>query len=273
MVIQKVLSNTNLSHIFECGQCFRWNSDADGSYIGVVENEVVRARIADNTFILDGTTNEAFWKNYFDLNADYTEIKNKLNKDKILKKCIEYGYGIRILKQEPFEAIISFIISANNNIPRIKKIIEALCRLYGQRLEFEGREYYTFPTAQTLAKLEISDLAPIRAGFRDKYIIDAARKISSSEVDLQKIHAMSTVQARNELMKIKGVGKKVADCVLLFGFSRLDVFPQDVWIKRILNDAYSVAPTNIDEFSRNKFGAYGGLAQQYLFYYHRDGQK
>ena len=270
----------NLFHTFECGQCFRWNRQPNSSYIGVANGEVVRAAVTGGELVLEGAKDKDFWRNYFDMDSDYAGIASKLGKDKILKKCAEYGYGIRILRQQPWEALVSFIISANNNIPRIKGIIERLCALYGEPLEFKDKchsgldpqspVYYSFPAPEVLSRLAPADLAPIRAGFRDKYIIDAAKKIAGCEVDLHAIARLPAGAARSELMKISGVGKKVADCTLLFGFGRLDVFPQDVWIKRILAEVYNVAPAGIDEFVARKFGAYGGLAQQYLFYYYRE---
>ena len=286
----------NLEHIFECGQCFRWNVQTDGSYIGVAGGEAVRARVCGSKLILEGTDNTEFWSNYFDAAFDYEGAKTKFSKDKILKKCIQYGYGIRILRQDLFETIISFIISANNNIPRIKKIIESLCRICGDKIEFEGQEYYTFPKAEAIVNAGLEKLSTIHAGYRDKYILGAAQFcLNSAHFDVfpplrvhdtrrsvqtpncdqiqTKLNDLPTNEARRELLKIIGVGPKVADCVLLFGMSRFDVFPSDVWIKRILDEAYNVPPKEICEFAENKFGKYRGLAQQYLFYYYRDNMK
>ena len=252
----------NLNHIFECWQCFRWNEQADESYIGVANGEVVRAYVDGDKVILDGTDDVEFWTHYFDCGFDYEGAKERFAQDGILKKCIDYGFGIRILRQDLFETIISFIISANNNIPRIKGIIERLCG-----------ENCAFPTAESIVDMGLEKLSTIGAGYRDKYIYKTAKVILNGDVDLDEIVKLPTSEARKELLKLHGVGPKVADCILLFGMSRFDVFPSDVWIKRILNDTYNCPPNKICEFAEEKFGEYRGLAQQYLFYYFRDNLK
>lgn len=264
----------NIVHSFECGQCFRWNKNGD-IYEGVFGDKVLKIEQVSDTVTLYDTTMEEYeniWCDYFDLKRDYKEIQSALIKDdEVLQKAVEEGYGIRILAQNPFETIISFIISANNNIPRIKLIIERLCTLYGKKVEAYGREFYTFPDASTLSQLTREDLAPIKAGFRDKYILDAAIKIASGEVCIEKIREMDYEAAKNELKKIKGVGEKVANCILLFGFAKANAFPVDVWIKRILEHYYLSGQKieNIHEFAQKRFGEFGGYAQQYLFYYAR----
>jgi len=257
----------NLSHIFECGQCFRWNIQPDGSYIGVAGNEVVGARVDGSKIVLNGTDNVDFWSNYFDVSFDYESIKTRFCKDEVLKKCIDYGFGIRILRQDLFETIISFIISANNNIPRIKKIIESLCKLCGDSID--GSEYYTFPTAEQIVNAGLDKLSTIGAGYRDKYIHQTARMC----MNLVQFDALPTSEARKELLKLSGVGPKVADCILLFGLRRFDAFPADVWVKRLMDEAYNVPPTEIAKFAEQTFGEFRGLAQQYLFYYFRENLK
>jgi len=258
----------NLSHIFECGQCFRWNIQSDGSYIGVANNEIVQATVEDGKIFLHGAKNAEFWMNYFDLSFDYESVKTQFAKDEILKKCINYGCGIRILRQDLFETIISFIISANNNIPRIKKIIEGLCRLCGKQIE--DSEYYTFPTAKQIVNIGLEKLGTIGAGYRDKYIFETAKMWLNGNT---KFNHLSTNEARKELLKLHGVGPKVADCILLFGLRRFDTFPSDVWVKRLMELAYNVPPNEINEFAESNFGEYRGLAQQYLFYYFRENMK
>lgn len=258
----------NSVHTFECGQCFRWNIDEDGVYTGIAGGKVCRINGRE---LLCNSGDEEFWSDYFDLKNDYSKIhKAILKNDASLKKCIEFGNGIRILKQDVWEMIVSFIISANNNIPRIKKIIETLCSLYGDELSYNGKTYHSFPSAERLTTLSCQDLAPLRAGYRDKYILDAAQKVASKEVDLDALAAMDDVTLKRTLMKIKGVGGKVADCIMLFALSRYSVFPTDVWIKRILNDIYNVAEKDISQFVIDKYGEYAGFAQQYLYYYYRD---
>lgn len=264
----------NPVHTFDCGQCFRWNiADTEDEYIGVAGGKVCRVKCSE-VFCPD--EDNAFWENYFCADIDYQNIKSLLGEnDPKLRKCIDFGGGIRLLRQDTWETIISFIISANNNIPRIKKIIETMCREFGDKIEIQDKninnsDYYTFPTAEKLCSLDISDLACLRAGYRDKYIMDAASKVASGEVDLSALPDMPTLDAKKELMKIKGVGGKVADCILLFSLSRWELFPKDVWIKRILSEVYGVAEKEIDGFITSKYGDYAGFAQQYMYYYYRE---
>lgn len=264
------IDHFSLEETFFCGQCFRWEKDENGIFYGVVGNAAVKMYYHDPKTIYVESSNPdlVYWSRYLNFSSDYNTIENQLSADEKLKPCIEAGRGIRILRQELWETIVSFIISANNNIPRIKKIISKLCELYGEKIEFDGKLFYGFPTAETLATLELEDLKEIRAGFRDKYILDAARCVASGEVNLAEIEKMNDANAKKELMKIKGVGSKVADCVLLFALGRHKTFPQDVWIKRILNEVYGVEEKDINSFVAEKFGNYGGFAQQYLYYYY-----
>lgn len=270
------LRDFDLKHIFDCGQCFRWNKSDDDAYIGVAMNRALKIAQKSDTVILYETSLEDFnniWFDYFDLATDYGKIKSTLAADDIMKSAVKYGKGIRILKQDLWETVISFIISASNNIPRIKGIIERLCELYGRKIEYMGNFYYSFPDIDTLSKMSKEDLAPIRAGFRDKYIIDAARKFKSRELSDEYMRSLSTSEARKALMTINGVGTKVANCILLFGLSRVESFPVDVWIKRIMEYCYFDSEQSIEaisEFADKKFGALGGFAQQYLFFYARE---
>ncbi len=259
----------DLIHTFECGQCFRWNMNEDKSYTGVVKDSLITVKSTDDCFEFDIDDYE-FINSYFNFNTNYSDIKKILTeKDAILAKAIPSGYGIRLLKQEPWEALVSFIISANNNIPRIKKIIENLCFYYGKKLKSGNNYYYTFPDADVLCSLSVEELDVIKSGFRAKYIIDAAKKVSDKTIDLNSIYSMDTKTAREYLKQIKGVGNKVADCVLLFAYQKYDVFPKDVWIKKVLNDLYGVDEKNFDFFVQKNFGSLAGFAQQYLFYYMR----
>lgn len=267
----------NLKHIFECGQCFRWNKESDGSYTGIAYGKVLTIMQTDSSVTLFNTTEEDFkniWYNYFDFGNDYGSIKTKLSSDKILKDAIGYGEGIRILNQELWECVISFIISASNNIPRIKKIINSLCENFGNKTDYRGKTYYSFPSPEKIYSLSLEDLAPIKAGFRDKYIISAAKAFHDG-LSAETFKDLSYAEAKKELMKIKGIGNKVADCILLFGLSKRNSFPIDVWIKRIVEYCYFDQPQSIGEierFSSEKFGELGGYAQQYLFFYARENK-
>lgn len=272
------VKNFNLTHIFECGQCFRWNKTDSESYIGVAFDKVIELSFQNDKLTIYNSTDIDFnsvWENYFDFNFDYTKAKSEFSNDLTLKDAVIFGDGIRILNQDLWECIISFIISANNNIPRIKGIIERFCELYGKEIIYKGKKYYTFPRPEELKGISTNDLAPLRAGFRDKYIVDAVNKVNSGEVSLDLIKSSDTKVAREELLKIKGVGRKVSDCVLLFGAGKREVFPVDVWVKRVMNELYydELSGGDIFAFADKKFGKNAGLAQQYLFYYMRENSK
>ncbi len=264
------IDHFSLEETFLCGQCFRWEKDENGVYYGTVKNDAVKMYYVDEKTIYIESTNPdlVYWSKYLNFSCDYNQAEEFLKKDEKLLLPIEKGKGIRILRQDLWETLISFIISANNYIPRIKKIIESLCRLYGEKIEFDNKIFYGFPTPQKLAALELSDLAEIKAGFRDKYILDAAKKVASGEVNLSEVEKMGNLDAKKELMKIKGIGTKVADCILLFSLGRHNIFPLDVWTKRIVSDLYNIEEKDIPAFVEEKFGMYSGIAQQYLYYYY-----
>lgn len=272
--------------VFDCGQCFRWNEELDKSYTGIFGKNVLNVKQEPDeegykitfTGVCNGNI-EDICKNYFDLNRDYEEIKNKLSKiDEFMAQSISYGEGIRILNQDLWEMIISFIISANNNIPRIKGIIERMSKKYGEEIEFRGKKYYTFPTIEALKNASKEELRTLGMGFRDKYIYETTKIIAEKQVDLESLKNKETKQAREELLKLNGVGPKVADCILLFStLKRLDVFPIDVWVRRVMNDLYihnedetKVSKKQIENMAKEKFGELEGIAQQYLFYWRRE---
>ena len=282
-------------HIFECGQCFRWNLEKDGSYTGVVGNNVIIVKKEYNDITIKGTFNDNIkdvCNRYFDLNTDYLKIKNELSKiDDNLKTSVNYGEGIRILKQDVWETIISFIISANNNIPRIKGIIERLSQKYGKELSWNGNKYYTFPTIEELSKASVKELRELGLGCRDVRVFETTRIIANKIVDIEELEEMEDVEKlRIQLLRLPGVGPKVADCIMLFSMKKFEVFPIDVWVKRVMKELYNEQiekvkindknhfryPKNskenqkILEFANQKFGKIAGLAQQYLFYYRRE---
>jgi len=277
-IILKNVKDFNLNHIFDCGQAFRFNKTGQNTYTGVAFGQALTISQSYNEVILYNTTYENFvnvWYEFFDLDNDYSKIKSTLATDEFMSEATKHGYGIRILRQDLWETIISFIISASNNVPRIKGIVERLCQAFGNELEYMGNIYYTFPSADKLAALNLEDLSVIRAGFRDKYILDAAKKICDGTISLEAIKAMSTSDAKNALMTINGIGNKVSDCILLFGLNRQDSFPVDVWIKRIMEYCYFTEeqPINvISDYAKEKFGNLGGYAQQYLFFWARENK-
>lgn len=255
--------NFDIRRTFLCGQCFRWSEQENGSFTGIAAGRKLALTQQGNLITLHGINKQdiPFWENYFDLTTDYSAYIDALSGDKMLKKACRFSPGIRILRQEPFETLISFIISQNNNIPRIAGIIGRLCESFGEQLPGGG---YAFPTAKQLSGVTPEDLAPLRAGFRARYICDAVNKVNSGEVDFAEIDALPLVPAREKLKTIVGVGDKVADCVLLFAFHKTDAFPKDVWVKRIMAEFY---PQGLPECTRG----IEGIAQQYLFDYVRNG--
>ncbi len=263
-------------HTFLCGQCFRWEQEEDGSFTGIAQGKVINIKAEEGKLCLSNCSEDDFinfWCRYLDLDTDYGNIKAALADDEHLKRAMDFGWGIRLLNQEPFECLISFVISTQNQIPRIKKIIKKMCELFGEKISYGGKEYYSFPDCKTLANLTEDDLAPINAGYRTQYIIDAAQKVARGEIDLNKISAMPTDAAKAELMKIKGVGPKVADCTMLFSLQKGDAFPVDVWVQRIVRELYlgeGASLKQISAFAKEKFGIHSGIAQQYLFYYARE---
>lgn len=277
------IDSFELKDIFECGQCFRWNKEDNGSYTGVFDRNVLNVKKEKNKIIFEGICEEGIDKTiqkYFDLSRNYEEIKQKLSIiDKNMQMSIQYGKGIRILNQDLWETIISFIISANNNIPRIKGIINRLSENYGKEIIWKNKRYYTFPTAEELKDVSIEEYRKLGLGFRDVRLYETTKIILDKKVDLEKMRKNpNTYEVREELLKLSGVGPKVADCVLLFSdLKRFEVFPIDVWVRRVMNDLYiknenetKVSKKQIEILAKEKFGSLAGIAQQYLFYWRRE---
>ncbi len=252
----------NVPVTLDCGQSFRWTENENGDWQGIAFGKKLTVHQDGENITLIGADEKDYreiWEKYFDLERDYKKICESFSGDKMLREAVKAYPGIRILRQEPWEALCSFIISQNNNIPRIKGIIERLCALAGEDL---GNGDYAFPSPEKVLELGVEGLAPIRSGFRAKYIIDAARKVSDGTVNFEFIDSLPLEEAAEELKKIKGVGDKVAACTLLYGFGKADSFPVDVWVKRILAETY---PNGLPECT----AGVSGIAQQYLFHYRR----
>lgn len=281
-LILKDVDSFELDHIFDCGQCFRWNKQEDGSYIGVIGSGVLQVSKNKNNVcfegVIEGDINSIVY-DYFDLGTDYNVFKRELSKiDDNMKKSIEFGSGIRILNQDLWEMIISFIISANNNIPRIKGIIDRISKKVGKKIEWRGQEYYLFPTISEMSSLSVADFRELGAGFRDKRLYKTTQMILNGEVSLDFLEKCNdTALIREELLKLDGVGEKVADCIMLFALKRLDSFPIDVWVRRVMNTLYihnedetKVSKKDINNTANELFGDIRGIAQQYLFYWARE---
>ncbi|MBQ8151763.1 MAG: 8-oxoguanine DNA glycosylase [Firmicutes bacterium] len=279
-VLVKNVKDFNADHIFDCGQCFRWERNEDGSYDGMAggravtigydgETETLRIDGADEADFRD------FWFHYLDLGRDYGAIKAELvSKDEVIASAIERGYGIRLLNQDKWETLLSFIISQNNNIPRIKGCIESLSRTLGRyECTYKGRDWYSLPAPEVLAEATEEDLAPCRLGYRGSYLLKAGKRVAEEGMEsLERLgdERLTSDQVMEALRSYAGVGPKVASCIALFGMGRIDSFPVDVWMKRVMNRLYGFEEKDVQgmlQFAADQFGAYGGLAQQYLFYY------
>nr|WP_300004337.1 DNA glycosylase [Tissierella sp.] len=275
----KDIENFHPKDIFECGQAFRWYKEEDDSYTTVAYGRVLNVKKEGNDAVLYPSNLDDFnniWIHYFDLERDYSIIKEKLREDPILEEAIEFGPGIRILNQEPFEMVISFIISANNQIPRIKKSIEAIALNYGKQIDtiLKDREYFSFPSPSELEDADLDEFnALTKVGFRGQRVLATSKIIESGDLKLDPIFNMTRDEGKIELMTLPGVGPKVSDCILLFGFNKDEAFPVDVWVKRVMEHFYLKEDTNvkyIGEHGARIFGSLAGFAQQYLFYYARE---
>ncbi|WP_138203874.1 DNA-3-methyladenine glycosylase family protein [Haloimpatiens lingqiaonensis] len=277
-IIIKNVRNFELADVFDCGQCFRWSQQENGNYIGVAMGKVIEIEKNGEDIIIYNTDEREFkdiWAEYFDLYRDYGTIKDILKKDPTLEKAVEFGEGIRILKQEPFEILISFIISANNRIPMIKRAINNISKKYGEKIEYKGEKYYTFPTIEKLHEANIEELEECGVGFRAKYIVDTVEKLYKGDMNLEEIKKLNDDKCHEEIQKFSGVGPKVGDCVMLFSMQKYSAFPVDVWVKRAMHYFYlapDVSLKKIREFAREKFQEFSGFAQQYLFYYARENK-
>lgn len=277
-IVTKNMMDFEPKHIFECGQAFRWHVEEDDSYTAIHKSKVINVKRDGKDIIFSNTNMDDFeniWYDYFDLGRDYGEIKKELSKDPILNEAIKFGEGIRILNQEPYETTISFIISANNQIPRIKRSIELISQKYGESIgSYNGKEYFSFPSSEILASIDEKELEDnCKVGYRAKYIVNTSKMIKNKEIDLDKLFQLPTETAKEILMRLPGVGPKVSNCILLFSLNKNEAFPVDVWVKRIMESLYfkeNTSTKKISAYAEENFGSLGGFAQQYLFYYARE---
>ncbi|HXK78485.1 MAG TPA: DNA glycosylase [Oscillospiraceae bacterium] len=251
----------SLSETLDCGQCFRWAEKPDGGWRGVVRG-ICRTvyEEPEGIFIAGADEKEVrqIWLEYFDLPRDYAGLRERFSAVPLLREACAFAPGIRVLRQEPWEALITFLVSQNNNIPRIRGILERLCGAYGEALP-EGD--HAFPTAEVLAGLEPEVLREMGCGYRAEYLSSAAREVARGDLDLEALRGVSVCEARNRLLKVLGVGPKVADCILLYGLGKTECCPEDVWMKRVLAALGGEMP--------GCTAGEAGIAQQYLFYYAR----
>ncbi|SFU69736.1 N-glycosylase/DNA lyase [Clostridium sp. DSM 8431] len=281
-VILEGVKNFNIKQIVECGQCFRWEKAAELDYIGVAYGKVIEVVQEGDKVTIYNTNEDDFndiWFDYFDLDRDYSQVKEELASDEILSKSVEFGYGIRILNQDYFEILISFIVSARNSIPSIMKTIKKISEKWGNSIEYKGKTYYTFPNAEMLKDATLEEIQETGASFRSKYILDTIDNVNNSkenkEYDLDYIASLDADECHKALQAFKGVGAKVADCIMLFSMGKYSAFPVDVWVKRAMMYFYNAEEGSLNKiriFARNKFGNVAGFAQQYLFYYARENK-
>ncbi len=297
----KGVKNFHPKHMFECGQCFRWmriDKEDEERFQGVVHGKVLRVAIRNQDVFLENVTREEFedfFKEYFDLNRDYDKIKRVLRKDPLLKEAVAFGYGIRVLNQEPFETLISFILSSNNLIPKIKEGIRKISMSYGREIKYDGETHYAFPTPEELERATVEELRALGVGYRAKYIYETVQAIRRAEMireiegerelsgeektfledDLLSIAALPHELCHKALQRYSGVGAKVADCVMLFSMKKNEAFPVDVWVKKAMVHFYGAEGTNLPKirsFGQMQFGELSGIAQQYLFYHARENK-
>lgn len=267
----------NFKKIADGGQAFRWNLQEDGAYVGVVGDYVFEISQNGDELVI-GSNGEgeeiAFIKEYLDLHRNYNEIEREMLKFEELIPAVNFSSGYRILFQDPWETTISFIISANNHIRNIKRTIENICSTYGKPMDFKGETYYAFPLPEVLAGVSADELQLTKCGYRAKYIIETAKIIASGKIDIYNFDNKSAEDMREKLLMLPGVGRKVADCIMLYSMRKFDAFPIDVWIKRILEHIYfnykQVSLTKLQKFTEGRFGEIAGFVQQYLFYYSRN---
>ena len=281
-VILEGVKNFNIKQIVECGQCFRWEKATELDYIGVAYGKVIEVVQEGDKVTIYNTNEDDFndiWFDYFDLDRDYSQVKEELASDEILSKSVEFGYGIRILNQDYFEILISFIVSARNSIPSIMKTIKKISEKWGNSIEYKGKTYYTFPNAEMLKDATLEEIQETGASFRSKYILDTIDNVNNSkenkEYDLDYIASLDADECHKALQAFKGVGAKVADCIMLFSMGKYSAFPVDVWVKRAMMYFYNAEEGSLNKiriFARNKFGNVAGFAQQYLFYYARENK-
>ncbi len=270
----KIKNDFNIKNTVTCGQIFRYE-ELENGYIVILTDRVIKLTY-DGDFIIVESNKEENLKeiiyDYFDLNRDYLKIEEEiLKKDDKLKDALMFSRGLKMIHQEPFETIISYIISQNNRVPSIAKSLNMIAEKYGEKIEFDNKEYYLFPNFDKLKDVSIEDYRTCKVGFRDKYLYDIVQNINNGNLDLNNIYNMNSEESLNYLMGFKGIGNKVASCILLFAYQKFDVYPIDTWVKKFMFEDYNIeGEKNIKEFTFNTYKDYSGLAIQYMFNYKRN---
>lgn len=265
------VKNFNLKDTVTCGQIFRFDIEDDNSYTVILSDRVINIKQIDNKLIVNSNNMDNLKEvitNYFDLEYDYENINNMLiNNNPELKEIINYSNGLKMINEPKEEVIISYILSSNNRVPQIKKTLDNISKEYGEKVYFNNKEYYLFPKLEDLKKASIDDFRRLKCGFRDKYLYE----FINSNFNIDKLDSINSDDALDLLMKNKGIGEKVASCILLFGFHRFDVYPIDTWVKKYMKDEYNIDTVKgIKEFCKERYKEYAGLVIQYMFNYKRN---
>ena len=271
----KIKNNFDLKSTITCGQIFRFFIEDDGSYTIIIKDRVINLK-EENDYIIVESSKEDNLKeiiyDYFDLERDYKIIeKNILKMDKKLEDALIFSRGLKMIHQDPFETIIAYIISQNNRVPSIANALNLISLNYGEKVIFKDKEYYLFPSIDKLKTLTISDFRNCKVGFRDKYLYEIMRNIESNLLDIESIYNMNSESSLKYLISFKGIGNKVASCILLFAYQKFDVYPIDTWVKKFMKEDYNIeGEQNIRKFTYETYKEYSGLAIQYMFNYKRN---
>ena len=268
--IIQIADDFDLEKIADSGQCFRWQREGDTYRIPFHDSLLSIRHVGGDDYAVNCTAEEFdnIWRPYFDLGRSYRAIRGKIKKkdDPVLFEAAKLGQGIRILEQDPWEMLITFIISQRKNIPAIRQAVEALCRAAGEKMETkDGIVWFAFPTVESIVSMSKEALDSCHLGYRDKYVRAAAEAAAEGRIDFDKLASLSHEECLVELQKLYGVGIKVAQCVSLFGLHHLDAFPRDVWILRVLDEVYNGG----EDYRFDAYAPYNGVMQQYLFEYYR----
>ena len=270
----RINNDFNLKNTITCGQIFRYY-EIDEGYIVILKDRVIKLIEKDNYILIESNKEENLKEavyDYFDLNRDYGKIEKEImKKDKKLKDALVFSRGLKMIHQDPFETIISYVISQNNRVPSIAKALNLIAKNYGEKVYFNDCEYYLFPSINKLINVSIEDYRNCKTGFRDKYLYEIVQNINCNNLNIDSIYNMSGDEALKYLMTFKGIGNKVASCILLFAYQKFDVYPIDTWVKKFMKEDYNIeGEKNIKEFTFNTYKEYSGLAIQYMFNYKRN---
>ena len=270
----RIKNNFDLKSTVTCGQIFRYKEYEKG-YVIIIKDRVIKLEIDGEYINITSNKDDNLLEivnDYFDLNRNYTEIENNIiNLDKKIESAVKFSNGLRMIHQDPFETIISYIISQNNRVPSIANSLNLIAYKYGDRVIFEGNEYYLFPSYERLKNVSMMDYRMCKVGFRDKYVYEVVQNINNGRFDINSIYNLSSEDSLNYLISFKGIGNKVASCILLFAYQKFDVYPIGTWVKKFMLDDYNIeGEKNIREFTKNTYKEYSGLAIQYMFNYKRN---